>query len=131
MQNSKPHFTALWLLLLGLILAGAPAAANAGADAGETPAKFYADGNALFDQGRFAEAAAAYDRALGADPKYVEAAYNRALANEMVDRSRAIVNWQRFLEAAGDRSEFKWDAARARARMQILKDKPPLPDAMQ
>jgi len=37
----------------------------------------------------------------------------------------------RFLEAAGDRPEYKWDVARIAARIQILKTKPPLPDAMQ
>lgn len=97
----------------------------------ESARQSYLAANTLFDQGRFAEAVAGYDRALADDPKYVEAYYNRALAGEMVDRARALENWQRFLDAAGDLPAYKWDVARIQARIQILKDKPPLPPAMQ
>lgn len=116
---------------LGLIVIAALVVSTALAADRETAKHFYSDANSLFDQGRFAEASAAYGRALGEDPKYVEAYYNRALANEMVDRAQAVKDWQQFLDAAGDRPEYKWDVARIRARIQILKTKPPLPDAMQ
>lgn len=49
----------------------------------------------------------------------------------MVERGAAIKDWQRFLEAAAGSEQFKWDVARVKARIQILKAKPPLPDAMQ
>jgi predicted Zn-dependent protease len=91
----------------------------------------YLAANALFDQGRFSEAAAAYDKAIADDPKYVEAYYNRALASEMVDRASAVDNWQRFETAAGDLPAYKWDVARIQARIQILKDNPPLPSGLQ
>lgn len=91
----------------------------------------YRDANILFDQGRFADAVAGYNKAITDDPKYVEAYYNRALASEMVDRARALDNWQRFLDAAGDLPAYKWDVARIRARIQILKARPTLPEATQ
>ena len=116
---------------LGLIVIAALVVATAHAADHETAKHFYSDANGLFDQGRFAEAASEYGRAIGEDPKYVEASYNRALANEMVDRAQAIKDWQQFLDAAGERPEYKWDVARIRARIQILKAKPPLPEAMQ
>lgn len=91
----------------------------------------YTEGNTLFDQGRFVEAAASYSRALDENPKFIEAYYNRALATEMIDRSKALDEWQRFLDSAGASDQFKWDVARVRARVQLLKTKPPLPEAMQ
>ena len=126
--NHPKQSIGLWLSLMvitGLVMSTALAADR------ETANHFYSDANSLFDQGRFAEAAAGYARAIGEDPKYVEAYYNRALANEMVDRAQAIKNWQQFLDAAGERPEYKWDVARIRARIQILKTKSSLPDAMQ
>jgi predicted Zn-dependent protease len=97
----------------------------------ESAMSSYREANTLFDQGRFPEAVAGYDKAIADDPKYVEAYYNRALASEMVARARALEDWQRFLDAAGDLPAYKWDVARIKARIQILKDKPPLPEAMQ
>jgi len=114
-------------LCILLALAGAIAYA---ADR-ESAKSYYSRANSLFDQGRFAEAVAGYDRAIAEDSKYIEAYYNRALAKEMVDRNAAIEDWQRFLDAAAGSEQFKWDVARAKARVQILKTKPPLPDAMQ
>jgi len=88
-------------------------------------------GNGLFDRDRFGEAAAAYTRAAEQDPQFVEAYYNRALANEMVDRQKAIEDWRRFVELAADSPELKWDVARAQARLQILGSMPVYPEALQ
>lgn len=97
----------------------------------EAAKRLYTEGNTLFDQGRFVEAAASYSRALDENPKLIEAYYNRALATEMIDRAKALDEWQRFLDAAAGSDQFKWDVARVRARVQILKSKPPLPEPMQ
>jgi predicted Zn-dependent protease len=93
-------------------------------------AEHYRQGNGLFDQYRFREAAAAYDRALQQDPTFAEALHNRALANEMVDRPKAIQDWRQFVELAGSREEFKFDVARAQARVQMLESMPQYPEAM-
>ncbi len=97
----------------------------------EEAKRFYDEGNSLYDQGRFAEAVADYDRALQQDPKLLEASYNRALADEMVDRQKALADWKRFLDGAADNPDFKWEVARAKARTQILESLPTLPEAMQ
>lgn len=91
----------------------------------------YREGNELFDKDHFAEAVAAYNRAIAQDPQYAEAYHNLALASEMVDRQRAIEAWQRFLDVAAPREEFKYDVARARVRLQLLESMPTLPEAMQ
>lgn len=116
--------------MAALFIAGVCAGPFTHADR-ETARQSYGEANKLFDQGRFADAVAAYDKAIADDPKYVEAYYNLALASEMVDRGRALGNWQRYLDAAGDLHAYKWDVARIRARIQILKDKPPMPVTMQ
>jgi predicted Zn-dependent protease len=131
MKKARNSWAKAGRMTLGFALLLALAGTNARAGANQSAKPLYAEGNGLFDEGRFAEAVAAYGRAMAEDPKYVEAIYNRALANEMVDRSKALEGWQQFLDAAADRPELKWDVARVRARMQILKDKPPLPEAMQ
>jgi predicted Zn-dependent protease len=119
------------LLRLTLALIAAAAAVAALAVDREKAAAAYREANGLFDQGRFAEAAAAYGRAIEEDPQYAEAYHNQALANEMVDRQKAIEGWRRFLEVAADRPELKYDVARVTARLQILASMPPLPAAMQ
>lgn len=118
-----------WLAVPAVALAfleGAPASAGDRQQA----AAAYVEANRLYDQGHFAEAAAAYTRALEQDPEYPEALHNRALANEMVDAQAALKDWRRFVEAAGAREQFKWDVARARARLQMLESRPALPDSM-
>jgi predicted Zn-dependent protease len=130
MTNTRSHSSRSLQEILGFVLVMIFAVvAVAGADH-EAAKRLYTDANTLFDQGRFAEAVAGYDRALGEDPKFVEAYYNRALASEMVDRGRALENWLRFLDAAGDRPEYKWDVARVRARIKVLQAKPTLPESM-
>jgi predicted Zn-dependent protease len=119
------------LLILALTLIGAAAGATALAGDREKAAAAYREGNGLFDQGRFAEAAAAYDRATAEEPQYAEAYHNRALANEMVNRQKAIEGWRRFMEVAGDRPDLKYDVARVKARLQLLESMPALPAAMQ
>jgi len=119
------------LVMLALAMMGATAAVTALGSDREKAVVFYGEGNGFFDQGRFAEAAAAYDRAIEQDPQYAEAYHNRALASEMVDHQKATEGWRRFLEVAADRPDLKYDLARAQARLQILESMPPLPAAMQ
>ncbi len=105
-----------------------PAAARADRDAAK---QSYQQGNEFFDQSRFADAAAAYERAMEQDPKLLEAAYNHALADEMVDRQKAIADWNKFTEAAATSPDFKYQVGQADARVQILKMLPDYPDALQ
>lgn len=91
----------------------------------------YREANGLFDQNRFAEAVAAYNRAIGEDPQYAEAYHNLALASEMVDRQKAVEAWRRFLDVASGREDLKYDVARVKARLQLLESMPALPEAMQ
>jgi len=114
-----------------LVLVASLAGVMAWAGDRDAARRLYTEGNALFDQGRFVEAAASYDRALAEDAQFIEAYYNRALATEMIDRAKALEEWQHFLDAAANHDQFKWDVARVRARVQLLKAKPPLPAAMQ
>jgi predicted Zn-dependent protease len=89
--------------------------------------QLFRSANHLLDQGSFADAAGNYTRCLAADPHFVKALFNRALANEMVDRAKAIEDWKRFVEEAGGDDSFKWDVARAQARIQLLQNMPALP----
>jgi predicted Zn-dependent protease len=113
------------ICLLGVECPGARAADR------EKAAAAYREGNGLYDQNHFGEAVAAYDRAIAEDPQYAEAYHNRALANEMVDRQKAIQDWRRFVEIAADQPTFKYDAARAVARIQMLEALPPFPGSLQ
>jgi predicted Zn-dependent protease len=116
-------------VILGLIviLVAAPARA---VDR-EAAKGLFRQGNGLYDQDRFAESAAAYTRALEQDPHFLEAYYNRALANEMVDRQKAMEDFRRFVELAGGDPGRKFQVAQARARLQILGDMPVYPEALQ
>jgi predicted Zn-dependent protease len=96
------------------------------ADQGEA-ARHFREGNGLYDQGHFAGAAADFDRSLREDPQFLEAYYNRALAEEMLDRQKAIEDWKRFVEQAAGHEDLKWDRARAEARIQILETLPAPP----
>jgi predicted Zn-dependent protease len=91
----------------------------------------YAQGNALFDQVRFADASAAYSHALEQDPKFLEAYYNRALADEMVDRQKAIADWRQFADLAANSPDFKYQVGQANARIQILSLLPQYPAGLQ
>lgn len=91
----------------------------------------YRQGNELFDQHRYAEAAAAYARAVEQDPKFIEAYYNGALSDEMVDRQKAVADWRRFAAVAASSAEFKYQAGQADARIQILSMMPVYPEALQ
>jgi predicted Zn-dependent protease len=91
----------------------------------------YVNGNHLYDENRFTEAVAAYQQAISQDPQFAEAYHNLALAEEMVDRQKAMQDWQRFIDVGAQKSELKFDVARAQARLQLEKDMPALPDAMQ
>jgi tetratricopeptide (TPR) repeat protein len=125
------RFKQRWLAVSALMLSGAVVLGTAVAAGDREAAKgSYREANGLMDQGRFAEAAAAYDRALAQDPQYAEAYHNRALANEMIDRLKAIQDWRRFVEVAGSSSDLKWDVARAQARLQVLESMAPLPDLL-
>ena len=91
----------------------------------------YRQGNEFFDQDRFGDAAAAYGHAIEQDPQILEAYYNRALADEMVDRQKAIADWNRFADLAANAPDFKIQAGQASARIQILGMLPPYPQALQ
>jgi len=91
----------------------------------------YHSGNARYDECRFGEAAGAYEQAVKLDPQYAPAYHNLALADEMVDRQKAIKEWQRFIEVGKNDADLKFDVARAEARLQIHQTLPALPEAMQ
>jgi predicted Zn-dependent protease len=116
-------------VILGLIviLVAAPARA---VDQ-EAARGLFRQGNGLYDQDQFREAVATYTRALDQDPQFLEAYYNRALANEMVDRQKAMEDFRRFVELAGDDPGRKYQVAQARARLQILGNLPVYPAALQ
>jgi predicted Zn-dependent protease len=115
------------ILVLAILLLAAPALA---ADR-EAAKASYRQGNEFFDQDRFADAAAAYGRAIEQDPQFMEAYYNCALADEMVDRQKASADWRRFAELAASSPDFKYQVGQANARIQILGMLPVYPDALQ
>ncbi|MGD0695561.1 MAG: tetratricopeptide repeat protein [Terriglobia bacterium] len=88
-------------------------------------------GNRFFDKGRFADAVDMYTRALEQDPQDVKVYYNRALANEMVDRKAAMRDWRRFVELAGTNPAWKAAASQAQERLRTLEVMPALPDSLQ
>jgi predicted Zn-dependent protease len=90
----------------------------------------FAQATELLDQGKSAEAAAEYDKCLAADPHMLKALFDRAIANEMVDRQEAIADWKKFATEAQNDFGLKWLAVRARARTQILQDMPAPPEGL-
>ncbi len=126
MRSILRNLPAAALLLALALVAGRPALADR-----QQARAFLREGNGLLDSEHFAEAAAAYTRAIEADPGYAEAYHNRAIANEMVNRAHAIQDFQRFVEIAGDSPDLRFDVARVQARMQLLKSMPDLPEALQ
>jgi predicted Zn-dependent protease len=90
----------------------------------------YRSGNEMYDQYRFREAAAAYDRAIKLDPQFAPAYHNLAVADEMVDRQKSIQEWQRFIEVAEKDPDLRFDVGRAQACMQMARNLPALPEAM-
>jgi len=91
----------------------------------------FQQGNDFFDQDRFADAAAAYGHAIEQDPQFIPPYYNRALADEMVDRQKAIADWRQFAALAANAPEFKYLAGQADARIQILSMLSTYPEALQ
>ncbi len=91
----------------------------------------YQQGNELFDGDRFAEAAAAYDRAIEQDPQFLDAYFNHALADEMVERQKAVADWHRFADLAANSPDFTSEVGQANARIQILGMLPAYPEALQ
>jgi predicted Zn-dependent protease len=120
------HLRGIAPLLAAFALCGACLAADrASAEAA------YSQGNGLFDQGDFPKAAAAYARAVSQDPSFAPAYHNLALADEMVDRQKAIQEWRRFIEVAGNDEGLRFDVGRARARLQLLEKMPHYPEGLQ
>lgn len=111
----------IYTAVLGLAITGA------GRDRAEF---FLRQGTGLMEQGLFAEAVAAYTRAVQQEPKEVKVYYYRALANEMVDRQAAIRDWGQFAELAATDSRSKEAVAQAQERVQALKKIPALPDLL-
>jgi len=114
------------LVLTALVLA-APAPA-VDREAAKTS---YLQGNNLFDNFRFADAAAAYGRAIEQDPTLLEAHFNRALADELVDRQKAMAEWHRFAELAASAPNFSDQLGQANARIQVLGMLPVYPEGLQ
>ncbi len=115
------------ILFLSIMLLAAPAPA---ADR-EAAKASYRQGNDFFDQSRFADASAAYGHAIEQDAQFFEAYYNRALADEMVDRQKATADWQQFAQIAAHAPDFKYQVGQANARIQILGMLPVYPEALQ
>lgn len=90
----------------------------------------YQQGNEAFEQDKFSDAATAYSRAVQQDPQFFEAYYNRALADEMVDRQKAIADWRQFAQIAANSADFRYQVGQANARIQILTMLPNYPDAL-
>jgi len=116
----------LILVLSILVLAAQAQAADQ-----EAAKASYRQGNEFFDQNRFADASAAYGRAVEQDPQFAEAYYNHALADEMVDRQKAIADWHRFADRAANSPDLKYQVGQANARIQILGMLPAYPEALQ
>jgi len=112
-----------WLLLMIVVPAGA-------ADRDAAVAS-YRQGNQFFDAYRFADAATAYTRATEQDPQFLKAYYNLALADEMVDRKKAVADWRHFAELAANSQDFSTQLGQANARIQILQMMPAYPEALQ
>lgn len=128
MRRSSPRQLRPVIAILAFLFL-APGALYAGDRGSATP--YYQQGNQLYDSDHFADAVSQYDSAIAQDPKFVEAFYNRALAEEMVDRSKALEDWQKFLDISDNDPTYKWDVARIKARIQVLQTLPALPDSMQ
>ncbi len=88
-------------------------------------------GNRFFDAANFTEAVEMYTRAWDQGPRDSKIYYNRALANEMVDRKAAIRDWKQFLELVGDNPDWKAAASQVRDRVETLEQMPSLPDSLQ
>lgn len=113
---------------IGAALLAAAATARVGQ---EDAGRQFVQANVRLDGGHFADAVASYDKCLAADPHMLKALFNRAIANEMVNRQKAIDDWKGFADAAQGDPDLKFLAARAQARIQILADMPALPDSLQ
>jgi predicted Zn-dependent protease len=130
-MSRRGYSISLGLLILSATWFFYASAARAQAVDHEAALAAYRSGNVLYDESRFGEAAAAYEHAVRHDPQYAPAYHNLALADEMVDRQKAIKEWQRFIELGEKDPDLKFDVARAEARVQIFQTLPALPDAMQ
>jgi len=127
-KDVRRSLNLLALALLGWAALGSGAAYSADIEKARAA---YREGNGLFDEGSFAEAAAAYNRAIAENPQYAEAYHNLGLAEEMLDRKQALESWKKFVDVASGQEALKFDVARVRARMQILEALLPLPESMQ
>jgi predicted Zn-dependent protease len=116
----------LLLSSLSLLASLAPAAGNP-----RNAESAFRAGHRFFDAANFIEAVEMYTRALDQDPSNIKAYYNRALANEMVDRRGAIRDWKQFLELVRDNPDWKAAASQLRERLQTLEGMPCLPDSLQ
>lgn len=116
--------------ILPIVMASLVLVVAAAARGQEDPNHLFVEANRQLDTSHFAEAVAGFDKCLAADPHMLKALFNRAIANEMVNRQGAIADWKRFAEAAENDPDLKYLAARAQARIQILTDLPALPDSL-
>jgi len=116
------------LLMPAFTLATVSTLAALGVDQGE---RAFRAGNRFLDISYFADAVKMYTRALERNPYDATVYYNRALANEMVNRKAAIGDWARFLELAGTNPEWQAAASRVRVRLQELSEMPAVPTSLQ
>jgi len=123
----RPRLILRWLLPSLILLAWLTPAAGKPRKAESA----FRAGNRFFDTAYFREAVEMYTRALDQDPSNIKVHYNRALANEMVDRKAAIRDWEQVLELTGDNPDWKAAASQVRERLQTLAKMPSLPDSLQ
>src|SRR5262249_22048957 len=71
-------------------------------------------GVALYGLGRYAEAVDYFSRALAAEPNMKEALFNKAVAEQQIDRQAARQDYQKFIDSASDQ---RWiEEARSRLK---------------
>jgi predicted Zn-dependent protease len=124
-RTNRVRILSTGIAFVALVLVASVARSQEGAE------HLFVEANVQLDGGHFAESVAAFDKCLAADPKMLKALFNRAIANEMVNRQKAIEDWKRFAEEAQNDPDLKYLAARAQARIQILQNLPELPAVLE
>lgn len=64
-------------------------------------------GNIQKDENRFEDAIATYKKAIAANPKYIEAYYNLAIASHSLDMDNCVDDYEAFLKVAQGSSKWK------------------------
>jgi len=114
-----------------MLLLCLPAMTNLAAASPDKAEALVREGVHFYERHRFAEAASSFTDALEQNPQDPKGYYDRAAANEMVDRERALRDWRRFLELVGSDREWQLNVTRIRERLQTLEGMPALPATLQ